>query len=319
MSLRRTARYRHTIPNCKRALSRHQLAVQFVGAVAYGKQEHQTNIKQKSLAMPADTAATVRTWRSFSGEVEVQFEESFGGFSITGFVVWEAAHQLSNFLCSHKPLVEGQRVLELGAGCGLVSAVSASLGAEVTATDRAEILPRLRCTAQLGSQAQRFEVAQLDWHADPPWPAGHFDVILGSDITYGSRCHDDLLRLLWRLMVGSKTSALLTHGVRSPEQTAFLWHQILKDWPGACWLLHDYEVLERCHAQHKHDSDLPDKCITFVLGATRPDSGSLLGAAYENFLTASQERPLVCPQPTPELLGEGMLGPALVAVPFGPS
>ncbi|CAE7845913.1 Calcium-dependent protein kinase 3 [Symbiodinium microadriaticum] len=263
--------------------------------------------------LPNYTAATVRTWRSFSGEVEVQFEESFGGFSITGFVVWEAAHQLSNFLCSHKLLVEGQRVLELGAGCGLVSAVSASLGAEVTATDRADMVPRLRCTAQLGKPAQRFEVAQLDWHADPPWPAGHFDLILGSDITYGSHCHDDLLPLLWRLMVGSKTSALLTHGVRSPEQTALLWHQILKDWPGTCWLLHDYEVLERCHVQHKHDSDLPDKCITFVLGATRPAGGTLLGAAYETFLMVSQERPLVCPQPEPELLGEGILGPALLA------
>merc|ERR1712062_145628 len=99
----------------------------------------------------------------------------------------------------------------------------------------------------------------------------------------------------------------------SPEQTALLWHQILKDWPGTCWLLHDYEVLERCHVQHKHDSDLPDKCITFVLGATRPACGTLLGAAYENFLMASQERPLVCPQPEPELLGDGILGPALLA------
>ena len=188
--------------------------------------------------------ATVRTWRSSCGQVEVQFEESSTGFSVTGFIVWGAAHVLADLLCQHRPLLEGQRTLELGAGCGLVSAVAASLGANVLATDRSQLLERLCHTAQLGQPVQRFDVAELSWRVDPPWPAGHFGVILGSDITYGSHCHEDLLRMLWRLTDGSETTVLLTHGVRSPEQTSLLWHQIMTDWPGVLWLLDDYDILE---------------------------------------------------------------------------
>ena len=201
-------------------------------------------------------------------------------------------------------------MLELGAGCGLVSAVAAYLGAEVTATDRHEVVQRLKRTAQLGKEAQRFEVAQLDWHTDPPWPSGHFDLIVGSDVTYGSGCHQDLLRVLWHLTAGSKTLVLLTHCVRSPEQTALLWHQISEVWPGLLWVL-DYEVLERCHDEHQQEPDLPDKCITFVLSAVSPSSG-FLREAYEKFLFESRVRPLERPRPQPVLLSEGVLGPVFM-------
>ena len=261
--------------------------------------------------MPDDVAATIRTWRSSCGQVEVQFEESSSGFCITGFVVWEAAHILSNLLCRHSSMLNGQRVLELGAGCGLVSAVASSLGAQVLATDRQEVLQRLRQTARLGNSRQRFEVARLDWSADPPWPSGHFGVIVGSDLTYGSHCHEDLLRLLWRLTAGSASIVLLTHGVRSPEQTSLLWHNIREDWSGLVWILDDWEVLERCHSKDP-DADLCDKCITFVLGDGPPACDSPLVPAYERFLDWCCRRTLQRPEPDPEILFEGMIGPVFM-------
>ena len=49
---------------------------------------------------------------------------------------WNTARTLSDYLLRHPSLVRGRRVLELGAGAGLPSIVSALAGAErVTITD----------------------------------------------------------------------------------------------------------------------------------------------------------------------------------------
>ena len=60
--------------------------------------------------------------------------------------VWDCSLALGAFVASLGPRsMEGRRVVELGAGCGVVSAVCAALGAaEVVATDTSDLLPLLR-------------------------------------------------------------------------------------------------------------------------------------------------------------------------------
>lgn len=75
-------------------------------------------------------------------EVCVAESVSLGGFFGT---VWDCSLKMGAFLASLGPgALRGKRVVELGAGCGAVSALCAALGAsEVVATDAKDLLPLL--------------------------------------------------------------------------------------------------------------------------------------------------------------------------------
>ncbi|CAM9765760.1 unnamed protein product [Choristocarpus tenellus] len=60
-------------------------------------------------------------------------------------MVWDCGLGLASYLASGPSMVAGRRVVELGAGAGVVSTVCAALGAaEVVATDLHDVLPLLR-------------------------------------------------------------------------------------------------------------------------------------------------------------------------------
>ena len=52
-----------------------------------------------------------------------------------GYLLWESAIGLADFLGQHVDWLAGKRVLELGTGVGLAGLVACSLGAEVWQTD----------------------------------------------------------------------------------------------------------------------------------------------------------------------------------------
>jgi hypothetical protein len=61
----------------------------------------------------------------------------------TCVTVWDAGIALSHILCAHPELVQGKRVIELGAGAGLVGCVAARVGArQVILTDLKPAVPR---------------------------------------------------------------------------------------------------------------------------------------------------------------------------------
>ena len=190
----------------------------------------------------AEIDRTSRVVWEGEGGVRVTLEAHASRSHHTGLRLWPAADRLSRILCADPSLVRGRRVLELGAGCGLVSAVAATLGGAVTATDRAGQLPHLEKCAALGSSAQRFACEALEWGdgaRPPPWAPGRFDVILGSDITYvdGDDSRDALIGLVRRLVGESASLVLLCHHTRNPAVTASLWRALRRQWPGACWVL----------------------------------------------------------------------------------
>ncbi|CAK9033544.1 Protein-lysine N-methyltransferase efm3 (Elongation factor methyltransferase 3) [Durusdinium trenchii] len=136
------------------------------------------------------------------------------------------------------------RALELGAGCGLVSALLASLGADVTATDGAAVVVRrLRETSELNQKP--FKVRELGWDGEDgavgeerlPCETGDgnhgdtYDVILGADITYDCKPKtlESLLDLISKLS-GEETLTLLAHGLRNVEHAMFLWSKLTERW-----------------------------------------------------------------------------------------
>ncbi|CAE8584369.1 unnamed protein product, partial [Polarella glacialis] len=61
----------------------------------------------------------------------------------TGDLVWPTALAFCRYLCDHEPLLQQKRVLDIGAGTGLVGLVASKLGAHVTLTDVPRVIPLL--------------------------------------------------------------------------------------------------------------------------------------------------------------------------------
>lgn len=88
-------------------------------------------------------------------ELSVVESRYLGGYFGT---VWDCSLVLASFLTTYvgPRMFEGKRVVEVGAGCGVVSTVCAALGArEMVATDSQGVLPLLRlnverCSVDLG-------------------------------------------------------------------------------------------------------------------------------------------------------------------------
>lgn len=179
------------------------------------------------------------TWISSCRRVQVVVQVVESRAVCTGHFLWPAAKHLSNYLCS-KNVVAGRKVLELGAGCGLVSLVACCLGAHrVVSTDLPEMLPRLKRNVELNLNSSCIEVRALGWGAsqltqDHSWAIEKFDVILGSDITYSTSAED--LFALWVLLAElctARTLTILAHAVRNHDQADILRAAVQRHWGGA--------------------------------------------------------------------------------------
>jgi len=155
-------------------------------------------------------AAAPRAAFRFGADVEVALAVLPGG--AIGSVVWRGAVVLCELLARRRALVAGRRVLELGAGVGLVALVAARLGAaSVLATDAPgaeDVLRLLRQNVEEGSGVAAaaaateetepaaaaatttsavVHVAALAWGATT-WPGGgeaaDADLILAADVVY---------------------------------------------------------------------------------------------------------------------------------------
>ena len=120
----------------------------------------------------------------------------------TGGVLWEAAIVLADFVGrnTHKFDWKGKRVLELGAGTGLVAISLGIEGAEVCATDgNPRVLDGAKANIEAAKPFQgRVTVEQFDWNSAHDLAkiqeAGPWDAIVGSDLVYpgnaGRKCVD---------------------------------------------------------------------------------------------------------------------------------
>jgi len=102
---------------------------------------------------------------------------------------WAGGLALAHHIRAQPKLVEGRRVLDLGAGSGLVGIVAAQAGALVEA---AEIDPHARIAIGLNAAANGVEVSlvEVDLAAGPP--AG-IDLILAGDVFYNA----EVAGLMW--------------------------------------------------------------------------------------------------------------------------
>ena len=95
--------------------------------------------------------------------------------------IWPASWVLAGYLAEIQ-VAEGQRFLEIGGGIGLVSIVAASFGHHVTMTEyNPDALQFARANALI-NECPQLNIRQLDWNH--PKPAGQFDYIIASEVSY---------------------------------------------------------------------------------------------------------------------------------------
>lgn len=116
------------------------------------------------------------------GEIYIREQPSLlasGG--TTGMRTWEASFLLSEWLLEQD--AQGKRVLELGAGTGLVGVLAAKRGAIVTATDGSEVVVmNIRRNFELNGVIA--ETRTLLWGVEDDILKREWDLVLGADITY---------------------------------------------------------------------------------------------------------------------------------------
>lgn len=162
----------------------------------------------------------------------------------TGTAVWDGALLLTDYLLSNTNAddFQGAKVLEIGAGTGLVGLILATAGADVCLTDgSSQVLRLLECNTAVN--AERFahppRVRRLRWGCEEDLERlelGHVDFVIASECVYGESA------------AGAGAEALLAtlEAVCQPGATQVLMSYTLRPvrLPGSCHYLCPVAVRE---------------------------------------------------------------------------
>jgi predicted nicotinamide N-methyase len=112
--------------------------------------------------------------------------------------VWEASFVLAHFL-GRQPVIPGRRILEIGAGIGIVGVYAALCGHDVTITDNNHDALLFARAHVLLNGCPHAVVRHLDWRS--PEIERPYDMIVGADVVYDRRSYGDLVRFFKMALV----------------------------------------------------------------------------------------------------------------------
>jgi predicted nicotinamide N-methyase len=130
--------------------------------------------------------------------------------------VWEASYILAYFLGCQPP-VAGQRILEIGAGIGVIGLYASLCGHQVTITDNNEDALLFAKANALLNDCRDVSIRALDWR----WPeqGTRYDLIVGAEVVYDRESYDILIHFLRRML--SPQGVVYLAKNESRETTAF--------------------------------------------------------------------------------------------------
>ncbi|KAJ1947409.1 hypothetical protein GGF37_000481 [Kickxella alabastrina] len=154
--------------------------------------------------------------------IVLQEEQTMVSQGTTGLQTWDASLRLADFFAEHPGIIRGQRVVELGAGCGLAGFTCAAMGASnVLSTDfNSDVLKLLEGNRQTNTEYKdKVQVAELDWAnlEECARISSNVDVIIGADVSYDPTIVPLLVAALETMLVSPQQVAYITAAVRSQE------------------------------------------------------------------------------------------------------
>ncbi|XP_040281871.1 EEF1A lysine methyltransferase 3 [Bufo bufo] len=158
---------------------------------------------------------------------ELRITQHFGGTLGVAAPVWDAALYLCTYLEEEKLNVKGKRVIELGAGTGIVGILVSLLGGHVTVTDLPHVLPQIRKNVSANVPLDHLpNVCALSWGFDHTHFPQDYDFIFGADIVYLKETYDLLVQTLQHLC-GPRTTVFLSSEMRKEHGTMDFFQNIL--------------------------------------------------------------------------------------------
>ncbi|CAM5168930.1 unnamed protein product [Eretmochelys imbricata] len=165
---------------------------------------------------------------SFCGHV-LTIAQHHGGRLGVAAPVWEAALTLCKYFEKQKLNFRGKKVIELGAGTGIVGILATLLGGDVTITDLPLALEQIQENVQKNVPAEhsaRAKVCALSWGLDHKEFLRDYDFILGADIVYLKDTYPLLIKTLQHLC-GPHSTIYLSSKMRQEHSTDVFYEALL--------------------------------------------------------------------------------------------
>ncbi|XP_076967349.1 EEF1A lysine methyltransferase 3 isoform X1 [Tamandua tetradactyla] len=169
----------------------------------------------------------------FCGHV-LSITQNFGSRLGVAARVWDAvrsglfrALSLCNYFESQNVDFRGKKVIELGAGTGIVGILAALQGGDVTITDLPLALEQIQGNVQANMPAGvRAQVRALSWGIDQHVFPRDYDLVLGADIVYLEPTFPLLLGTLQHLC-GPRGTIYLASKMREEHGTESFFQRLL--------------------------------------------------------------------------------------------
>lgn len=179
---------------------------------------------EERVALPGGISVHVLSAHSIAGPLH----EGCGHGDLTGLVLWPASALLAVHVAAHPSLVGGQRVLDLGCGCGFLGLVASALGAcETVLLDASPVAAALaQRNVRHNGHSTVASVVRRSWR-DDLGDLGAFGAVLAGDVLYPGRAGtegaaaEELLRAL-RALLAPGGQALLAVQCRDGAAAASL-------------------------------------------------------------------------------------------------
>nr|XP_060618804.1 EEF1A lysine methyltransferase 3 [Anolis sagrei ordinatus] len=160
---------------------------------------------------------------------ELSIAQHHGGRLGVAAPVWEAALTLCEYFEAEKLNFWGKKVIELGAGTGVVGIVASLLGGDVTITDLPVALKQIEENIHRNLPVKclgRTRVCALSWGVDHTMFPQNYDFILGADIVYLKDTFPLLIRTLQHLS-SVQSTIYLSSKMRQEHSTALFFETLL--------------------------------------------------------------------------------------------
>ncbi|XP_069828353.1 EEF1A lysine methyltransferase 3 [Dendropsophus ebraccatus] len=173
----------------------------------------------------SDTYTEENRYR-FCGQ-ELRITQHFGANLGVAAPVWDAALYLCRYFEEQKMNFKEKKIIELGAGTGIVGILVSLLGGRVTVTDLPHALPQIRKNVSVNVSSDHIpNVSALSWGIDQVHFPQDYDLVLGADIVYLKETYDLLIQTLQHLC-GPQTTIFLSSKMRKEHGTVDFFQNIL--------------------------------------------------------------------------------------------